>query len=268
MDINKNVLSVLLSKINTYGNRIYNGENLSQIEIDILKDKLKDAYELLLDSSVEQPQNEVLVEEKEVEQPQNIPLEKVEECCVQQEPEPLQEIEDEILFKQETFFQSEELEQQNEPSQAAEIEDEQIKVNNIIENTPSVLKYLHENIINDAAKEKYSQSPLNLFAEKQTTVADKFTDKQTVNDRVNETMKGDLRTNIGVNEKFLFINDLFFGNMKGYADFIQELNSGETWEQANAIINNYKQQKQWIESSSAFTTLTLIIEKRFKNNRI
>ncbi|MDR1847148.1 MAG: hypothetical protein LBR17_03415 [Bacteroidales bacterium] len=260
MNADKNNLSILLSKVNVLGERIINQEEISQIDIDVLKNHLSTMYDLLLDFPLHQTKNEA----------SDVKIEITEEI---EKPEPLQNnIKPEEIFD---FYSEEEITNELPINEDIEPETEQPETDfeppqpeKIVENTPSVLKYLHDNIMNDAAKEKFSQSPLDLFNEKQTTIADKFGEQQTLNDRMTESIMGDLRTNIGVNEKFLFINELFLGNMKGYTDFIQSLNNSESLSQATKIINAYKEEKQWKEASLAFTTLTSIIDKRFKHNSL
>lgn len=75
--------------------------------------------------------------------------------------------------------------------------------------------------------------------------------------------KIDLRTAIGVNEKFMFINDLFSGNLREYTDFIQRLNEAETLEMANVILNGEKENKRWVTNSLSYGTLTEILAKKF-----
>ena len=75
--------------------------------------------------------------------------------------------------------------------------------------------------------------------------------------------KIDLRTAIGVNEKFMFINDLFSGNLREYTDFIQRLNEAETLEMANVILNVEKENKRWVVNSLSYGTLTEILAKKF-----
>lgn len=75
--------------------------------------------------------------------------------------------------------------------------------------------------------------------------------------------KIDLRTAIGVNEKFMFINDLFSGNLREYTDFIQRLNEAETLEMANVILNGEKENKRWVANSLSYGTLTEILAKKF-----
>lgn len=83
-----------------------------------------------------------------------------------------------------------------------------------------------------------------------------------VSKRFNST-KIDLRTAIGVNEKFMFINDLFSGNLREYTDFIQRLNEAETLEMANVILNGEKENKRWVANSLSYGTLTEILAKKF-----
>jgi len=73
----------------------------------------------------------------------------------------------------------------------------------------------------------------------------------------------DLRTAIGVNEKFMFITDLFSGNLREYTDFIQRLNDAENEEMANEILNSERENKRWVSSSLSYTTLMEILAKKF-----
>ncbi|MDR1724855.1 MAG: hypothetical protein LBR28_00470 [Bacteroidales bacterium] len=230
MDSYKSNLSALISKIKVLSDKICLEQNdVSQMEIDVLKDKLRQVYDLLLDFPI--------IMETQI---------------------------TETFSNNEQLFVKEDEEKVNDEEKVKEKSEE---AEHIVKNTPSVLKYLHENIMTDAEKE-ISHYPSDLFGDGQQTIADKFSENETLNDKVYETIMTDLRTNIGVNEKFLFINELFFGNMKAYTDFIQELNNSNTFEMAIEIILKYKAERDWKETSLAYTTLNSIMEKRFKRARI
>lgn len=118
----------------------------------------------------------------------------------------------------------------------------------------SVLSYLHNNIMKDG-EEKPKQEPttLDLFSEKPTSIAERFENRT----------RSDLRTAIGVSEKFLFINDLFSGNLKEYTDFINQLNDLTSWDMSKLVIEETKQKRKWASSSLAYTTLEDLIHRRF-----
>ncbi len=119
----------------------------------------------------------------------------------------------------------------------------------------SVLSYLHHNIMRDEKPQTpKGGSTLDLFADKTPSIAERF-----------ETMnRSDLRTAIGVSEKFMFINDLFSGNLKEYTDFINRLNDLDSWQASKQEIEQTKQKKRWASSSLAYTTLETLIQRRFE----
>lgn len=74
----------------------------------------------------------------------------------------------------------------------------------------------------------------------------------------------DLRTSIGVNEKFMFINDLFSGNLREYTEFVQTLNNAPSLDEAMGIIENTKDLRRWVSNSQSYTTLVDVIRRKFK----
>jgi len=82
---------------------------------------------------------------------------------------------------------------------------------------------------------------------------------------VNTAMKQgrDLKSSIGINEKFLFINELFKGNMKEYTDTIVMLSDAETLDFANEILRPLKDKYEWREDSAAYVTLIDFLQRRF-----
>ncbi|MBO7224300.1 MAG: hypothetical protein J6V35_00135, partial [Bacteroidales bacterium] len=120
----------------------------------------------------------------------------------------------------------------------------------------SVLDYLHNNIMKDnepkqAKKEEYTT--LDLF-KSQPSIAEAFENKN----------RSDLRTAIGVSEKFMFINDLFSGDLKEYTNFINLLNDATSVELSMTVIEENRLRRKWIKESMAYTTLENLVQKRFK----
>jgi len=119
-----------------------------------------------------------------------------------------------------------------------------------------------------------TQSPIpDIFSSLQT-IADRYkTPDSTLNEAmaisnsssVNTAVKQvrDLKLSIGINEKFLFINELFKGNMKEYTDTIVMLSDAETLESAHQILDPFKGRYEWREDSAAYITLVDFLQRRF-----
>lgn len=82
--------------------------------------------------------------------------------------------------------------------------------------------------------------------------------------RMQQSPIKDLREAIGINEKFLFINELFKGNLNQYNKSIDELNAFESINGAFTCLIELKVQHQWDENGSAFKKLKELIERKYK----
>jgi len=88
-----------------------------------------------------------------------------------------------------------------------------------------------------------------------------ISNSSTVNTAVKQVR--DLKSSIGINEKFLFINDLFKGNMKEYTDTIVALSDTETLESVHEILAPLKSRYGWRDDSDAYATLIDFLQRRF-----
>jgi len=73
----------------------------------------------------------------------------------------------------------------------------------------------------------------------------------------------DLRNAIGINEKFLFINELFGGNLKQYQNAIEELNNFKSLSGIHTYLIELGVQYQWPAHSPALLRLKELIERKF-----
>jgi len=71
--------------------------------------------------------------------------------------------------------------------------------------------------------------------------------------RLQMTPINNLKEAIGVNEKFLFINELFGGNIQVYNEAIAKLNSFQNIDQSFEYLNDLGKTHEWDESQSAQT---------------
>ena len=290
-------LSVLVSEFERAGRRVCESEGVSRIDVDVLREKIRQMYDFLLSSEwdearqasrvlpvTEEPvaeRAEAKAEEPKIETPfgenesaeekNETPKEKnesairqeLEQVIENEEPEIIeqdeeQEEEKEIFVQEETEARESEKEEtpEEEETLAAEDETPEQKPEESRSGHSSVLSYLHHNIMkDDEPKPKQpAGTTLDLFAEKAPSIAERFESRT----------RSDLRTAIGVSEKFMFINDLFSGNLKEYTDFINKLNDVSTWDMSKLLIEETRQKKKWAAASLAYTSLLDLIRKRFE----
>lgn len=109
------------------------------------------------------------------------------------------------------------------------------------------------------------------------TIGDKLkSDIPSLNDKMNAGRKefshadsiqhkpiADLKTTIGINEKFQFINELFEGSSYEYNDAIQRLNTRMSSDEAMAALNTLKIQYAWNEEDTTYTLLHTYVTRRY-----
>jgi hypothetical protein len=204
----------------------------------------------LLETSLPEPEEEVAVEEQVISEPLKSEI----EIPVENIAEPLIEME----------------------KIAKEPEAEIIPETKVLK--PQTLESLFD--IEPKAKEtkelKENKTP-DLFAQSsQTTIAGKYKNETiSINDRLQKNKQDksiglrmqknpikDLKTAIGINEKFLFINELFKGNMKDYTDTILRLNDMTHLEDAKDILDGLFQKYNWDPTSLPYQTFMSYIERK------
>jgi hypothetical protein len=72
-----------------------------------------------------------------------------------------------------------------------------------------------------------------------------------------------LKTAIGINEKFMFINELFDGNLREYNETIETLNGFTNLDQASGFLDLMCKKNFWNTGSNAFKKLQELVERRF-----
>jgi len=97
------------------------------------------------------------------------------------------------------------------------------------------------------------------------TLADRLREGQEkrIADRLQESKITDLRTSIGINDKFLFINELFDGNLRIYEEAIQKLNSSLTIAQTDLLLLDLKIVYNWDSESPTVKKFVELVRKKF-----
>jgi hypothetical protein len=115
-------------------------------------------------------------------------------------------------------------------------------------------------------KDKYQRTTFDLFSEQAgTTIADRLraAEDKRVADRLQENFASDLRTTIGINDKFLFINELFDGNMRVYDETVQKLNICTTIAQADLLLLDLKIVYNWDSESPTVRKFVELVRRKF-----
>jgi hypothetical protein len=97
------------------------------------------------------------------------------------------------------------------------------------------------------------------------TISDKL--EQSVDNSIAARMQrkpvSDLISAIDINDKFLFLNELFGGSMDKYNKSIRSLNSFSTLLGAKTYMSELQIEFQWDCNSDAYKKLADLVERRF-----
>jgi hypothetical protein len=77
------------------------------------------------------------------------------------------------------------------------------------------------------------------------------------------SQRKELKASISINEKFLFINELFDGNLREYNITIETLNGFADLRQALEYLDLLRLKNLWESESAAFKRLRELIEQKF-----
>lgn len=217
--------------------------DLSISEIEELTEYVKELYERMIvirfkafegDTEIVEPtepiEEKVLIQEEIIEEP--IVIEK-------------EEVVDDMMM----FDFSNEPQETNEPV----IEEEAIE--NIVEEEPEI------------------ETPEVPIAKVIQSLGDHVNDDPSLNDNfkshdnslANQLSKSaidDLKSYIGINRKFLYINDLFDGNNDAFNKAVSELNKEQTFQNAFMYLEQLGNDFNWDKSHKSVIKFTEIIERR------
>jgi len=72
-----------------------------------------------------------------------------------------------------------------------------------------------------------------------------------------------LKSAIGINDKFLFINELFEGNMREYDIAITQLDNFHSFNDALEYINQMNEKFEWSTNSTSLIKLKDFLKRRY-----
>jgi len=266
----------------------YTKMTFSQIEKDILLQNLREAYMAILSM---QPLECLEVKEKEEETlPPEVTLvaesEKEEETLFpevtlvaesEKEEETLfpevalvaeSEKEEETLFPEVTLVAESEKEEETLPPEVTLVAESEIqnteceKVEEEIE-IAVVVEKVEETITPQQEVKVIESSPLTT---PKRSLNDLFTEKKeerSLNARFSNEKIGDLTKSISINDKFLFIRELFQNKGEEFSRSLHILNSCEDIEDAFKKMEEMKKNYYWDSTSSAYLKLCDLIRRKF-----
>jgi len=162
----------------------------------------------------------------------------------------------------------------NESISIVEEEKPEIKETNINEPEDKPVVFAQENQIKTETKEPLKEEKKEEFQE---SIGEKLQDNQpslneviaagkpdnSIASRMQMNPISDLKVAIGLNEKFLFTNELFKGNEEEYNRAISKLNQMEGLNSALEILNSLKLRYQWNDNPDAYETLFDLVKRRY-----
>ena len=111
-----------------------------------------------------------------------------------------------------------------------------------------------------------ARTTMDLFGVSGTTIADKLKkeDDNSIASRIQKNKTEDVRAIIGINEKFLFINELFDGSMQDYESAITSLSECPSRDETETVINELKTRIKWQDNTEIMQQFINLINRRFQ----
>jgi type IV secretory pathway VirB10-like protein len=98
------------------------------------------------------------------------------------------------------------------------------------------------------------------------TIAERAEDSQEDNSlaaKLNKNRIANLKTAIGLNDKFAFVNGLFNGDISAYNEAIEKLDACENLNSAQEFVGFLQKNYEWDEENSDLNSLLEFVERRF-----
>lgn len=86
---------------------------------------------------------------------------------------------------------------------------------------------------------------------------------ENISNKVQNKKPTDLKSIIGINEKFQFINVLFDGNMKEYTVALDQINNFSSKQEADSYLSNLKEMYKWPTDNEVANNFKEIVKRLF-----
>jgi len=124
-----------------------------------------------------------------------------------------------------------------------------------------VKEVIHKQLLKKPAK----PSEADLFAAEESTFSFKLKEARdkSLGPKIPSEKIHELKSAIDINEKFMFINELFDGNLREYNETLETLNGFQNLNQASEYLDLLRKKNFWDTGSQAFKTLSELVNRRF-----
>ena len=252
-------LDVMMNRTHTIYDRMCSidlGGSPAEVDEEALINSFVMATEEPEEELEPEPQEEPIEEKPEpiAEEPEITP-EPIEEELEPQEEEPAP-VEEEPLFEEnEDAYFEEEVEDVEEEKP---IEEKPAEVpHNNVDDLGFILNF-EPTDEEEAPVEEENPSVYTTGDEIEMTIPQSLADKYQ-HDSLN-----DLRSAIGINDKFLLVNELFGGSMEKYNKSIDNLNDLKTLNGALVYMNELRVELQWNSNNEAYKRLLELVHRKFE----
>lgn len=226
--------------------------NTAKQEVEALRQNVESKPKIKLESNDEEKESQIVNDEV-------ISQESIQIL----DPEPLKEIAPDL---------QEELEAQKLDVSADKNEAEEIKEEDQIPESDEAIKELESNInsvISDFSAANKSVSNEDKSEEKSGFWYDKFTmsknEDKSLAGQFSKKKITDINTHIGINEKFLFTNELFKGDTEKFVKEIYKLNNFDSSVEALKHFVKLSSDYEWTADNKAYVQLKELVERRYLN---
>ncbi|HQN17244.1 MAG TPA: hypothetical protein PLC90_12945 [Bacteroidales bacterium] len=262
-------IKIILEELTEQSNTIsqYEGK-IPQIELDIIMANIRKLYERYGDLNelnkkpfTSKPLNELPVAEKPVPQPaeDDIPEIKITvnppqdlSAPVSEEKTDLFDIKNEDSVEKQPEKQPEEKVEKKIEEKAPEPEPKK-KLKTEKAKTGDLFSLADKETVADKFKETAPSVLEKISAEK---------NDKTVAEKIGKSTVTNLKSAIGINDKFLFINQLFKGDLQGYNRAIEKLNACTTIEMATTALEELRSANNWDNADEAYQKLEDLVIKK------
>ena len=213
-------------------------KKLPNIEKDLILEKLRNLYELILTGNKTEPASTIEKASPVVTKVEVNPL-----------PAPVE------ISAMEAEEKIDEFETENNEIESEEIGSEEERVSG-----------KKDNILSGPGIDLFSSAESKTNTEHKETIVDKISkgkNKETVADIFQKNKISSLRDAIGINDKFFFINELFSGELKLYNQSVERLDSASSANEGEKILVELKDTYHWKEETEAWIKLQEFVQKKF-----
>jgi len=270
-DLAKEELALILSDLNEQFEMMNEHKNeIPQIEMDIFMRNIQKLYENSIKLKKANSQTDFSLANNEIEYQEEKQTAKIVDA-VQERLAEIKRDSQKMDDQEEMTTQSEiEVRQESrEPKDVERIAEVKEDVSNVVEKVrfekPPHIESSFDDILEDTTPE------VNLFSEIKvnkeiTDLNKKLAEARSTHSIVEKLQSGrieSLKSVIGINDKFYFINELFGGNAQKYEDVIYTLNNFKKFDDAMQYFSTLKYRFTWEEDSEAYMKLVNMLERKF-----